>query len=80
MRVWQVGLVPLGREWLRYYLLRSPEPRSEYGICVTCGGDTAFIPGITFSKIKIRRLLRSMMRGRVTPVTARDIVEDWLCG
>jgi len=80
MRVWQVGSVRLGRKWLRYYLLRSMEPQRGYGICVTCGSDAALIPEITSSEAEVRQLLGAMIRGRVTPVTVRDIVEDWLCG
>ena len=31
------------------------------------------------SEIKYKRiLLKAMMRGFVTPITARDIAEDWL--
>ena len=80
MGVLQVGTVRLAGEWLRYYLLRGLEPQGGYGICVTCGEDAAFVPEISCSETKIRQLLHSMMKGRVTPVTARDVIEDWLCG
>ena len=79
MRVFQMESVRLNRAWLRYYLLGGIQPRSGYGICVTCGTDAAFIPGIAASEAEVRRLLESMIQGRVTPVTARDVVEDWLC-
>lgn len=80
MGIWRVGTVRLGGGWLRYYLLRGLEPQGGYGICVTSGEDAAFIPEITLSETEIRQLLHSMIKGRVTPVTARDVVEDWLCG
>ena len=80
MRVCQIGAVRMGRDWLRYYLLRSVQSRNGYGICVTCGDNATFIPGIAASEGEVRQLLRAMIRGRVTPVTARDVVEDWLCG
>ena len=80
MCIWRVGSVQLEKKWLRYYLLRSMKPQCGYGICVTCGSDAAFIPEITLSEVEVMQLLEVMVRGRVTPVTARDIVEDWLCG
>ena len=80
MRVCQIRVVRMDRGWLRYYLLWNLEPRSGYGICVTCGDDVAYIPGITSSEAEVRQLLGAMIRGRVTPVTAWDVVEDWLCG
>ena len=80
MCIWRIKSVRLDKKWLRYYMLWSMQSRNGYGICVTCGGDAAFIPGIASSEAEIRRLLEAMIQGRVTPVTARDIVEDWLCG
>ena len=41
-----------------------------YGIRVESGGERTEIPGITASQ--------SGIRGSVTPVAARDVVEDWL--
>ena len=42
------------------------------------GGERTEIPGITASQSGILSLLSKLMRGRVTPVAARDVVEDWL--
>ena len=39
-----------------------------YGIRVESGGERTEIPS----------LLSKLMRGSVTPVAARDVVEDWL--
>ncbi len=49
-----------------------------YGIRVESGGERTEIPGITASQSGILSLLSKLMRGSVTPVAARDVVEDWL--
>ncbi|MUU12746.1 MAG: hypothetical protein EP146_15835 [Oscillibacter sp.] len=45
---------------------------------VESGGERTEIPGITASQSGILSLLSKLMRGSVTPVAARDVVEDWL--
>ena len=59
----QVGELPV-----RYYLLEEQLP----------GGDSAELRGITVSSSAIRRLLSCLMRCEVTPMSLRDIVDDWL--
>ena len=49
-----------------------------YGIRITYGNDEILIRGITPRILKAEALFAAMVRGVVTPVTARDIVEDWL--
>ena len=49
-----------------------------YGIRVESGGERTEIPGITASQSGILSLLSKLMRGSVTPVAARDVVEVWL--
>lgn len=49
-----------------------------YGVCVSNGEETVEIHGIAPSRERVSQLLGLLMRGRVTPVTVRDIVEDWL--
>ena len=49
-----------------------------YGIRVESGGERAEIQRITVSRAGILTLLSKLMRGSVTPVAARDVVEDWL--
>ncbi len=62
-----------------YLLVETLGPRlRQYGICVECGGERENIPGIAVSCDQVRLLLESMMNGVVTPVAARDVVEDWL--
>lgn len=68
---------------LEYYRLETREQdRVSYGAairCVTGGGETyAALPDITTSPEKIARLLTQLADGAVTPVSLREIVEDWL--
>ena len=49
-----------------------------YGILVEGVGDREVIHGITASRLRIQTLLERLVRGRVTPVSVRDVVEDWL--
>lgn len=78
MRMAQAAAIRLGKERIRYYLLRSGGVRDRYGICVAAGKEAVLIPEISDSGKAIRQLLGSMVRGRVTPVTAQNVVEDWL--
>ena len=65
---------------LRYYLLAEARegPEEEYGLRVEYAGEAETIRGVTVSLPGIRSLLGAMLRGGVTPTTARDVVEDWL--
>ena len=63
------------------YFLRVEERDAlweHYGIRVESGGERTEIPGITASQPGILSLLSKLMRGEVTPVAARYVVEDWL--
>lgn len=66
----------------RYYLLQEPlgEDAEVYGVAVEYGGERAELRSLTVSRRRAEALLERMRRGRVTPVTARDVVEDWLLG
>jgi hypothetical protein len=65
---------------VRYYLLvgNMTGDRRPYGVLVKGGADAVLLPGITCSRRRVMELLRLLVRGRVTPVTARDVAEDWL--
>ena len=41
-------------------------------------GELCVIPNITCSSARIDELCELVTAGRVTPVTLRDVVEDWL--
>ena len=66
---------------VRYYLLVEETAGVErYGLQVRCGEETETVPDVTVSRRRIQALLGAMVRGGVTPVTAREVVEDWLNG
>ena len=52
----------------------------SYGVKVVCrrDGDLEEIPNITTSISRIDELMDLLVRNLVTPVTLRDVVEDWL--
>ena len=50
----------------------------NYGVLVESGGERLLLRGITVSQRRIQALLKLLMAGNVTAVTARDVVEDWL--
>ena len=54
------------------------EEAGRYGLRVSCGTVSEEIPDLTTDKNALLQLLNAMHRGFVTPVTARDIAEDWL--
>ena len=66
---------------LNYLLLVDPvgQQAEAYGICVASGdGMTCAVKRISFSQVRIFALLERLIRNSVTPVTLRDVVEDWL--
>ncbi len=65
---------------MRYYLLEeeTEEMGTCYGVVLQCGDETAAIPDITVSRQSAVTLLEALIRGCVTPVTVRDVVDDWL--
>lgn len=64
-----------------YYLVAEETAEVErYGLQVCCGEETETVSDITASRRAIQSLLEAMARGAVTPVTAREVVEDWLNG
>ena len=60
---------------MRYELLAGED---GYGIRIAGIGDEAVLPALAVDRKAVFSLLKAMMRGFVTPVTARDIAEDWL--
>lgn len=65
---------------VRYYLVAEEWKKlgESYGLQVRCGEDSEMIPDITSSQRHIETLLEALVRGGVTPVNAREVVEDWL--
>ena len=54
------------------------EAGENYGILVESGEERLLLRGITVSQRRIQALLRQLIAGSVTAVTAKDVVEDWL--
>lgn len=67
-------------ETIKYYLLEDAAGSiaQQYGVFLECGSEHASLPGITVSQSRILALLDTLMSGSVTPVSLRDVVEDWL--
>ena len=68
---------------LEYYRLEHDEAeRTEYGAAIRCtshdGEDYAAAFCITIAPERIDRLLRTLARCTVTPVTLRDVLDDFL--
>ena len=80
MRKFFFDSAALGENTVEYSLVTcTPDTdRGEYGILVESGGEQALIPAISVSRFRVQELLGLMCRGLVTPVTARDVTEDWL--
>lgn len=81
MRSILVGEAACLEQTVEYYLLVEPVGETEgevYGIGVKLGGESETIPGITVSQRRVQSLLDVLIQGSVTPVAARDVVEDWL--
>ena len=60
---------------MRYELLAGED---GYGIRVEGNGEDAVMSALSIDGEAVFSLLEAIMRGFVTPVTARDIAEDWL--
>ena len=59
----------------RYYLL---ETEASYGVAVEMEGETAAVPDLSPSRRRVESLADALVRGTVTPVGLRDVVDDWL--
>lgn len=70
----------LGTQTVRYSLIAgtTDADKGEYGVLVELDGEQALIPALSVSRSGVLELLGRMCRGLVTPVTARDVAEDWL--
>lgn len=79
MRTYLTGQASCRGMLVHYYLLEEDlgQERS-YGILVECGADRMELRSLTPAAERARGLLEAMCRGAVTPVTARDVVKDWL--
>lgn len=67
---------------MRYYILSGDtlEGSAVFGAAVEYGEEQLCLPALTNVRGKVERLLAAMARGTVTPVSAKDVAEDWLLG
>ena len=83
------GSALCGQTDVRYFLLVEEcgtaaqeyglsENWGEYGVLVETDGEQTAIPALDHSRERVSGLLDCMVRGVVTPVSARDVAEDWL--
>ena len=75
-----MGSVCVQKMNIQYFLLKEYFEGQEghYGVSVELEGEQVTVRQITTSCKEIRELLDLLVRGQVTPVTVRDVVEDWL--
>lgn len=79
MRRRLIGTAKCGDIAVQYYLLEEcTQETVTYGIEVACGGEYARVPDLTGSLGRMESLMAGLVRGAVTPVALRDVVEDWL--
>lgn len=60
---------------VRYYLL---EEGTSYGVEIRLKGESAAVRDLSPSRERAGELARRLVRGTVTPVGLRDVVDDWL--
>ena len=59
----------------RYYLL---EGDASYGVRIELEEEAASVRGLSPSRRRVEALAQKLVRGMVTPVGLRDVVDDWL--
>lgn len=64
----------------RYYLLEeeSEEDGPSYGVGIELKDETAEVRDLSPSRRRVEDLAKALVRGVVTPVSLRDVVDDWL--
>lgn len=63
----------------RYYLLEedAADPGS-YGVQIELEGEEASVRDLSPSRQRVLELAEALVRGAVTPMGLRDVVDDWL--
>ena len=80
MRRQMIGTKKVCGVQVSYWLLGnlSNEGATVYGIAVERSEECVEYADLSSSQEEVVKLLKSLVSGRVTPVTAGDVVEDWL--
>ena len=55
----------------------AAEPAS-YGVEIELEGETAAVRDLSLCRERVQALAEKLVRGAVTPVALRDVVDDWL--
>ena len=76
MRKLLVGVARCRASQVRYYLLEGGP--GSYGVQVELEDEKAGAADLSPSRRKVEALASALVRGVVTPVGLRDVVDDWL--
>lgn len=65
---------------IEYHLISHilEDGNESYGVMVRLGDEEESVYHVSPSKDNVQRLLHVMISGSVSPVSVRDIVEDWI--
>lgn len=64
---------------VRYYLLEEEmETSRSYGVQIEMEDEKASVRDLSPSRQRVEALAEALVRGAVTPVALRDVVDDWL--
>ena len=62
---------------IRYFLYEDTlENRPSYSMECRCGEESVFLPDVTSRSDCAREIFEAFVRGRVTPASARDVIEE----
>jgi len=81
MRSLLIGTKEILKEQIEYYILAEEDQDAymeSYGVRIVHGESISQICRITASSDKIQTLIMRLMEGLVTPITLRDVIEDWV--
>lgn len=78
MRKLLVGEARCRASQARYYLLEEAEKPGSYGVQIEMEGEAAAVRDLSPSRQRVEALAEALVRGAVTPVALRDVVDDWL--
>ncbi len=81
MRSLLIGTKEILEKHTEYYILAEDDQDAymeTYGLKIVHGESVSQVCRITQSSDKIQTLALRLMEGLVTPITLRDVIEDWV--
>lgn len=80
MRKWLVGKARCRAAQAQYYLLEEEAEGGgpSYGVEIDLEGESAAVRDLSAARGRVEALAAALVRGAVTPVALRDVVDDWL--